>query len=302
MTRQEHEKILSAPPGILTNVEHYHPEFIHDQSRLVGWMDSISFPETEGDIRDQVAAMGLACCLKASPARPAALEYFDHHSVELLGRRKDVFENYQMGHEVPSGPPWAVYAEYHTEDADSARRAAGDVGDAVARLGGDRGLMWVEAGQDAMANFKQIKHLLPEVVNGLVAERQKAEPGIRKLGTDFAVPDERFAEMMALYQRDLDAGGFEHLVFGHLGDCNLHVNIIPRSLAEYEAGRQVYHGWARAAVRMGGTVSAEHGIGKLKRALLREMFAPQAIEEMRQLKARFDPGFLLNPGNLFDAP
>ena len=50
---------------------------------------------------------------------------------------------------------------------------------------------------------------------------------------------------------------------------------------------------------MGGTVSAEHGIGKLKRDLLLEMYGPAAIEEMKRLKRVFDPQFLLNRGNLF---
>ncbi len=100
--------------------------------------------------------------------------------------------------------------------------------------------------------------------------------------------------------QDLDRGGFESVIFGHLGQNNLHVNILPRDLAEYQAGRRLYLDWARLAVRIGGTVSAEHGIGKVKRAMLEVMFPPESIDEMRQVKRCFDPDGLLNRGNIFE--
>ncbi|RPJ59201.1 MAG: FAD-binding oxidoreductase, partial [Acidobacteria bacterium] len=53
---------------------------------------------------------------------------------------------------------------------------------------------------------------------------------------------------------------------------------------------------------MGGTVSAEHGVGKLKREMLEEMYGASGIEEMRQLRKCFDPLCLLNRGNLFKEP
>ena len=51
---------------------------------------------------------------------------------------------------------------------------------------------------------------------------------------------------------------------------------------------------------MGGTVSAEHGIGKLKVALLKEMYGEEGVRQMRAVKQAFDPEFRLNRGNLFE--
>ena len=272
--------------GVIAEIE---VRLLSAPAEMVGVM---AFAPTEA------AAIGLARDLRASAARPAAIEYFDTHSVNFMRERPDNFADLQAGNEIPPGELTALYLEYHGE-ADWIDSAIGEAVRLLARRGGDDRLMWVGRGDEPVAGFKQIKHVLPELVNGLVSERHKACPEIRKLGTDLAVPDERFDELMAMHHRDLDAGGFEHFIFGHLGDNNLHVNVIARSADEYEAGRRMYFDWARAAVAMGGTVSAEHGLGKIKTDLLAEMFSPADIEQMRAVKRAFDPAGLLCPGNLF---
>jgi D-lactate dehydrogenase (cytochrome) len=203
--------------------------------------------------------------------------------------------------EIPGGSPAAVYLEYHG-DAGSVDRAVGDMAKILVAHGGERDSMWAGSSDEDIANFKQIKHMHPEVLNGLVAEQQRKDPRIHKLGTDLAVPDDRADELMALYRSGLGENGFEYQMFGHLGDNNVHVNIIPHSFEQYEAGRRLHLEWARAAVKMGGTVSAEHGIGKMKKALLKEMYSPGEIDQMAEVKRCFDPAFLLNPGNIFDPP
>jgi D-lactate dehydrogenase (cytochrome) len=91
----------------------------------------------------------------------------------------------------------------------------------------------------------------------------------------------------------------EYVIFGHIGNNHVHVNIIPKDMAEYDKGKALYLTWAREVIRRGGSVSAEHGIGKLKIALLREMYGDAGIAAMRAVKASFDPEGLLNRGNLF---
>jgi FAD/FMN-containing dehydrogenase len=57
--------------------------------------------------------------------------------------------------------------------------------------------------------------------------------------------------------------------------------------------------FARQAVALGGTVSAEHGLGKRKTSLLEIQYTPDQIEAMKEVKRRLDPRWLLNQGNLF---
>ncbi len=97
----------------------------------------------------------------------------------------------------------------------------------------------------------------------------------------------------------LDGAGLESVIFGHIANNHLHVNILPNSLEEYERGKALYLCWAEEIVARGGSISAEHGIGKLKVPFLQLMYGEQGVEQMRQLKGLFDPQLMLNPGNLF---
>jgi FAD/FMN-containing dehydrogenase len=85
-------------------------------------------------------------------------------------------------------------------------------------------------------------------------------------------------------------------VFGHVGDGNLHYNVGPESLLERraEVNRIVYH----AVAELGGSISAEHGLGQLKRDDIRHHKAPLELEMMRALKKALDPQGLMNPGKL----
>ena len=60
--------------------------------------------------------------------------------------------------------------------------------------------------------------------------------------------------------------------------------------------------FARKAVELGGTVSAEHGLGKRKREFLQLQYSPDEIETMKSVKRRFDPQWLLGQGTLFESP
>ena len=147
--------------------------------------------------------------------------------------------------------------------------------------------------------FKILRHGVPEAVNATISQIKREHPGIRKLGTDLAVPFECLRDMVKLYRARLDALGLEYVMFGHIGNAHLHVNIIPRDPQQYSTGKQLYIELARAAVAMGGTVSGEHGIGKLKREMLEVMYPPEAIAGMKRIKSALDPEWMLNPGNLF---
>lgn len=146
--------------------------------------------------------------------------------------------------------------------------------------------------------FRRFRHALPEAVNARVRSR-----GFQKISSDFAVPVERNREMMTFYRRELERSfSGRYTVYGHIGDAHVHVNIVPESGEDAARGRAWMFDAAREAVRLGGTVSAEHGLGKRKRALLEVMYTPSDIARMRAVKARLDPQWRLSPGTLFPDP
>ena len=150
--------------------------------------------------------------------------------------------------------------------------------------------------------MKAVRHLIPESVNTLIAQRKQQYPRVHKLGTDMAVPDEHLETIIAYYKELLDKAGLEYIIFGHIGDNHLHVNILPRTDDEVDQGMELYRRFAKRAVELGGTVSAEHGIGKLKRQFLHIMYGDPGLQEMAEVKRALDPEWILNPGNMLPRP
>jgi FAD/FMN-containing dehydrogenase len=82
----------------------------------------------------------------------------------------------------------------------------------------------------------------------------------------------------------------------------VHINVLPPNKAEYDRAMGLMKGFAAAAVGMGGTVSAEHGLGKKKRDYLKLQYTPEQIKIMQAIKWRLDPQWLLGRGTLFETP
>ena len=135
----------------------------------------------------------------------------------------------------------------------------------------------------------------------LIDERKKTDPSITKLAGDMAVPDESLVSVMKMYRDSLTAAGLQTAVWGHMGNNHLHVNILPRDGEDYRLGKQLLAEWAGKVTAMGGAVSAEHGVGKLKRDFLTIMYGEDHIREMAALKCAFDPKRIFGRGNLFAA-
>ena len=121
-----------------------------------------------------------------------------------------------------------------------------------------------------------------------------------KLGEDVSIPRGAIPEMVRAVQEI--AARYDLLIplFGHIGDGNLHPNILcdlrdrDEMARVAEAARAIF----AAAVRHGGTLSGEHGIGLLKRDFLPESLDPGAVALMRRIKQAVDPEGILNPGKV----
>jgi D-lactate dehydrogenase (cytochrome) len=115
------------------------------------------------------------------------------------------------------------------------------------------------------------------------------------------VPFDRLAELLALYDAEFGRRALDAAVWGHISDGNLHPNIIPRSMADVESGREAILAFGRDAIDLGGSPLAEHGVGRnaVKQRLLMELYGAEGIDDMRAIKRALDPQWRLAPGVLF---
>jgi FAD/FMN-containing dehydrogenase len=157
---------------------------------------------------------------------------------------------------------------------------------------------WFAMSASDRERFRQFRHALPERVNDRIRRT-----GFMKLSTDYAVPIDKTREMLATYRAVLDPEfANRYVIFGHIGDAHLHINTFPETPQEFERAKELLTELARAAVALGGTVGAEHGLGKRKAHLLAIQYTPAQIQAMRDVKTRFDPDWLLGQGTLFGDP
>lgn len=154
---------------------------------------------------------------------------------------------------------------------------------------------WFGSSAGDRERFRQFRHRLPERIH----ERLR-RGGFVVLATDYAVPLERNRDILALY-RDVLSTHFDDrfVMFGHIGDAHVHTEVLPETDQEWKRATEIAVDLAKEVVAMGGTVGAEHGLGKRKAHLLPIQYAPPDIDAMRSVKRRFDPQGLLGQENLF---
>lgn len=139
--------------------------------------------------------------------------------------------------------------------------------------------------------------------------RESIAPAERARGTavqhDISVPVERMPEFVEAAVPEIEASwpATEAVAFGHLGDGNVHFHVIAPQVENEDAwhesdGKQISRMVYDLVTAWGGSISAEHGIGQLKRDELARLGDPVALAMMRQVKQALDPAGLLNPGKL----
>jgi D-lactate dehydrogenase (cytochrome) len=113
------------------------------------------------------------------------------------------------------------------------------------------------------------------------------------------VPEDYFPTLFNFYHEMAKTTAVEYVIFGHIGENHLHFNFFPKNDEEKERASIAYIEAVKRAVNAGGTVSAEHGIGKLKHKYLEMMYGREGIMEMVRIKKQIDPFCLLGLNNIF---
>lgn len=213
------------------------------------------------------------------------LEYIDRDALELIRTRYP---------EIPTDSGGALIIEQENleeseVDAWTERMRMHDALEEVS---------WFGSTDADRERFREFRHALPETVLGMVQQLK-----LMSLISDFAVPIHQHRELLRYCRKRLgeDYGG-RHVVYGHVGDGHYHINLLPSNQDEFAQGQRLLDEFTQKAVEMGGTVAAEHGIGKRKRDYLKYQYPPDQIEMMMEVKRRLDPDWLLGRGTLFAAP
>ncbi|MFM9903878.1 MAG: FAD-binding oxidoreductase [Pyrinomonadaceae bacterium] len=213
------------------------------------------------------------------------VEYFDANALKFISEKFP---------ETPGGMAGAIFFEQETT-ADNEDALLEHWNELLETHNADLERSWFTTNEQDREKMREFRHALPVTVNERIAKYKQ-----RKVGTDMAVPDENFPAFLQFYKQTLDASGLDYVIFGHIGDCHLHANMLPKDADEAERARHIYGRCVAQAIMLGGTVSAEHGIGKLKRKYLSAMMGERYLNEMAELKRAFDPNGILGRGNMFD--
>ena len=214
------------------------------------------------------------------------IEYFDEKALKLIGEKFP---------EVPETAKGAIFFEQET-DAESEDALLEQWNELLEKNNADADRSWFTTTEADREKMRAFRHALPVTVNERIVRYKQ-----KKVGTDMAVPDDRFASFLKFYKEKLDASGLEYVIFGHIGDNHLHANMIPKNESEAERARHLYGRFIAQAIMLGGTISAEHGIGKHKSKYLYVQYGERFLNEMAELKKSFDPQGILGRGNMFDA-
>jgi glycolate oxidase subunit GlcD len=214
--------------------------------------------------------------LMGSGVVPACIEYVDEPALGATG------------HDFPGGPPGDGFLVIAEADGSAAEAAAGR--DALREALSESGATWIATpdGDDIAALWRWRDSISPRVT------------AVRggKLAEDIAVPVDRLADAIRGAAEIGGRHGLETMSWGHAGDGNLHTSFLvaPGSRDEHVRAEAACEELFELALRLGGTITGEHGIGLLKRSHLADQLGTRAQRLNAEIKRAFDPKGLLNPG------
>jgi D-lactate dehydrogenase len=226
---------------------------------------------------DIEAAAAAVARIMAQPTTPSALEFLDSESLRLARSRG--------GDAVPEAGAMLLI---ETDGDESALDGA--VG-AITTAARGEGLIDLAAAKTA------------DEIAALWAARRALSPALRtlspkKINEDVVVPVSRIPALVAAMRELSQRYELPIVCFGHAGNGNVHVNVLPRDEAELARAEECLRDVFATVIRLDGTLSGEHGIGLAKRDFMPLAIDASALALMRRVKSEFDPEGILNPGKL----
>lgn len=230
--------------------------------------------------RDVGSAAQAVARIMGQPMTPCALEFIDETALKLA--------HAHAGDEVPlAGALLMIEVDGEPGTLEAAVAAVS----AAARGEGMESLHTAATIEEAQKLWAARKALSP-------AQRTIAPD---KINEDVVVPVSRLPELVQGIQRLAARHDVLVVSFGHAGNGNLHVNLLPRDAAERERAHACLADIFALVIELEGTLSGEHGIGRIKREYMPLALQPTTLHLMGEVKRVFDPDGILNPGKLLPA-
>jgi len=272
--------------GVITQIEIALTARPEQTLTVIGYFDS------RDDALDFVDDGVAARAGKSDGLAFLSLEYFDARALDFMRDRYP---------DIPQAAAAVLCEVAHGAAPDHSPYPESDM---LARLEAGLGarharLNWAVPGA-RREEVRLFRHALPEAVNEYVRSR------VGKIGSDMAVPHDRLREMMDAYERESAACRVRFVIFGHIGDDHVHLNYLPEDVDQAGRARQAYARLAETAVALGGTISAEHGVGKKtivdlegnSVSYLQVLYGREGLEAIARVKKALDPHCILNVGNM----
>jgi D-lactate dehydrogenase (cytochrome) len=261
-------KLVSLPENILSSVVFFENE--NNSLMFIKELRELSIKNRNEQNDSDINALGL--------------EFFDKNALNFL---HDDFPN------IPQNAEAAVWFEQDITSAQE-ERIFERIIHFIKKYNGDDKNSWYAANEKDHESFNNFRHAVSYKVSEFITHNN-----VMKVGTDTAVPAEKFNDFYAYSKEIVRSSKLAYLCYGHFGDCHFHLNMLPNNNEEYEKAKKLYSSICKKAVDFGGTISAEHGIGKLKTDYLLLMYGEQSIRQMARIKKVLDSNKILGLGNIF---
>jgi D-lactate dehydrogenase (cytochrome) len=261
--------LIDQPENILSAVI-----FFDDEKNALNFIDDLreqSLISRKQNITDNINALGL--------------EFFDKHSLDYL---KMDYSN------IPKDALAAVWLEHET-NSENEQIIFEKIADRINYHEGLSETSWFALNLKDRESFQDFRHAVSWKVSEYIASHN-----VIKVGTDSAVPINSFRNFYDYLKGLAKKSRIDYLIYGHFGDCHVHLNLLPKNDTEYKNAKEVYWQICEKAIEFNGTISAEHGIGKLKHEYFKMMYSEKTIKQMAAIKKVIDPNKILGIGNIFN--
>lgn len=272
--------------GIITKTE------IDLLPKPIAFFGGMAFFKTLNECLDFVVNVRKELLKENPQINPRACELFDIHGIEII-KPDSPFK-------IPENAKAAIFFEQEY-DPNSSNNFEKKLNDWLEFLEKNNALVDETIIAEQPKQQEELRRLRHKVPSTLFEEGGfHVKNGGGKISTDWSVPINKIHEIIDFAQKlSTEAKIVEPVIYGHIGNGHPHYNFIAKNTEEKKQILDVVHKTCQKVVSMGGTIAAEHGIGKIKKPFLRYQYPESIIDAMKAMKHSLDPNGILAPGNIF---